>query len=121
MQSRRERSLVPKATTIVLLVMVAAIVGVLVATILLVVAPHPARAYHDRCPSSADPIQEGNTASMGVKRPGHRVVYRSVGAVPHTRGRRAYRRWSSGPAKVRGLTSTTWDVASRTSPVLHVV
>ena len=38
--------------------------------------PTRPRADHDSmslvCP---DPIQEGNTASMGVKRPGYRVVY----------------------------------------------
>ena len=39
MQSRRGKFAAPKATTIALLVMVAAIVGVLVATILLVVPP----------------------------------------------------------------------------------
>ena len=39
MQSRRGKFVAPKATTIALLVMVAAIVGVLVATILLVVPP----------------------------------------------------------------------------------
>ena len=76
MQTGRGKSVAPKATTIALLVMVAAIVGVLVATIVLVVAPRPARAEHDSmyliCP---DPTQEGNTVSVGVKRLGHRVVY----------------------------------------------
>ena len=76
MQTGRGKSVAPKATTIALLVMVAAIVGVLVATIVLVVAPRPARADHDSmyliCP---DPTQEGNTVSVGVKRLGYRVEY----------------------------------------------
>ena len=76
MQSRSGKSLASKATTLAFLVMVGAIVGVLIATVLLVLSSRSARADHDSlqtiCP---DPIQEGNTASMGLKRPGHRVVH----------------------------------------------
>ncbi len=76
MQSRSGKSLASKATTLAFLVMVGAIAGVLIATVLLILSSRSARADHDSlqtiCP---DPFQEGNTASMGLKRPDHRVMH----------------------------------------------
>ncbi len=76
MQGRKTLPPSLRVTRIALALVAGAIAGVVIATILLILSTHSARADHDSmyliCP---DPIEEGNTASMGLRHPGHRVVY----------------------------------------------
>ena len=56
-------------------VAVTAVVSILIATTIALVSPEPAYADHNSmyavCP---DPILEGNTGQIGIRRPGHRIV-----------------------------------------------